>query len=386
MPINPKSNPPYPPLFKPTRQNPKSQGRRSFLQTSAAALSCMALSSCGWKLAEVKATPNLSGSGDKKSLDIYTWAGYTDDALLKRFTAETGIKVRADVYGSNDEMLAKIQASGGGEYSIIYPSDYTVGRMVELDLLAELDHSRLNGLENLFPRFRNPSADPELRHSIPTAWGTTVLIFNSEKLSPPPEDWNYLWEYQKQLSGRMTLLDDVREVMGATLKSLGYSYNSTDPQQLRQAYEKLSLLKPAIANFSTDAWQDLIIAGDLLLAMSYSSDAIKVVQENNKLQYVIPRSGSSVWTDTLVIPKTARNPDGAYAWINFLLQPDVAAQICERLKFATPNEAGFNQLPPQVRNNPGMFPPEEVLQKCESVAQIGQVAETYDRYWTQLRT
>jgi len=346
----------------------------------------MVLSGCGWKLAEVKATGQSPSSSNKKVLDIFTWAGYIDDALLKRFKNETGIDARFNVYGSNEEMLGKIQASGGGEYSIIYPSDYIVSQMAELGLVSELDHSRLQGLTNLFPRFQNPPADPGLRYSVPTAWGTTVLIYNTERLKSQPEDWNFLWEHQQELAKQMTLLDDPREVLGATLKMLGYSYNSSDPEHIRQAYEKLVALKPAIASFTTDAWQNQILAGDLLLAMGYSADANKLSRQNNKLQYVIPRSGSSVWMDTIVIPKTAPNPEGAYAWINFMLQPDVAAQICERLSFATPNQVAYNQLSPQVRNNTGLFPPEELLQKCESIAQVGEFVEVYDRYWTRLRS
>lgn len=368
--------------------NSKLSGRRRFLQTSAAALSGLALSGCGWKLADVKAEARPPSSADKKSLYIYTWSGYTDEALLKRFSDETGIRVRADVFGSNEEMLAKIQASGGGEYSIIYPSDYTVSKMAELGLVSELDRSRLKGLDNLFPRFQNPTADPGLRYSVPIAWGTTVLIYNAQQLQPPPEDWEYLWQNKEKLSKRMTLLDDPREVIGAVLKMLGYSYNSTEPGQLKQAYEKLAQLKPSIASFTADAWQTQILAGDLLLAMCYSSDAIKLIRENNSkdLQYVIPRSGSSVWMDTMVIPKTARNPEGAYAWLNFMLQPDVAAQVCERLSFATPNQVAFNQLSPKLSSNPGLYPPDALLQKCQSIAQVGKFSEVYEAYWTRLRS
>ncbi len=362
--------------------------RRRFLVASAAALSGLTLSSCGWTLAKVSGAPIKTTAADRKVLYIYTWAGYTDDDLLKRFNDETGIKVVADVFGSNEEMLAKIEAAGGGEYSIIYPSDYTVSKMVEKALLTELDHSLLIGLDNLFSRFRDPIADPGLRYSVPMAWGATGLIYNSQKLNIAPLDWDYLWAHKQDLSKRMTLLDDVREVLGATLKMLGYSYNSTDPQEIKQAYEKLTQLKPAIASFKTDAWQNEILSGDLLLAMCFSSDANKVIQEDkdNKLQFVVPHSGSSIWTDTLVIPKTARNVEGAYAWINFILQPDVAAQLCERLRFAPPNEAAYNQLPPEIRNSPSLFPPESILAKCESIAPLEQVAEVYDNYWTRLKS
>jgi spermidine/putrescine transport system substrate-binding protein len=341
----------------------------------------MALSSCGWKLGSVQSSP---GPLPPTKMYIYTWANYTDDELIKSFSEQTGIEVIADVFGSNEEMLAKIQAGGSSAYSIIYPSEYMVRKMIELDMLAELDHSRLSIINQLFEQFQNPDYDPGNRHSVPVSWGTTGLIYNTEKLKQPPEDWSYLWEYQKVLSRRMTLLEDVREVMGAVLRMLGYSYNSTDPKQIQQAYEKLKALKPAIASFTTDAWRPQILTGDLLVAMCYSSDATEVIEEDDNLQYVLPKSGSSLWTDTLVIPKFAPNPQGAYAWINFVLQPSVSAGLCERLSFATPSRAAFDILPEEIRTNTSLFPPESALKNCESVAPVGNATELYENLWTQL--
>ncbi|WP_373528279.1 spermidine/putrescine ABC transporter substrate-binding protein [Nostoc sp.] len=355
--------------------------RRKFLK-GVAALSSLSLASCGWRLGQVRA--NSTTSGQRDQLYIYTWTQYTDKQLLKTFSAQTGMKVLADVYDSNDVMLAKLQASGGGTYSIIYPSDYMVQKMVNKGLLTEINHDRLIGLENLFPRFDNPSYDPNNRYSIPFNWGTTGLLYNSEKIKDAPQDWDYLWQNQKQLNQRMTLLNDVREVMGATLRMLGYSYNSKNEAEIKQAYEKLKVLKPAIARFDTDAWQNQILAGDLLLAMCYSADAVKISQENPKLKYVIPRSGSSLWTDTIVIPKTAPNLAGAYAWINMILQPEVAATISERLNLSTPNKAGFEQLPKKIQNNANLFPSESILANCERISPAEQFEEIYERYWTEL--
>lgn len=356
--------------------------KRRQLLKGVAALSSLSLAGCGWRLAQVRA--NSTTSGQRDQLYIYTWTQYTDNQLLKTFSTQTGMKVLADVYDSNDVMLAKFQASGGGTYSIIYPSDYMVQKMVNKDLLTEINHDRLIGLENLFPRFYNPSYDPKNRYSIPFNWGTTGLIYNSEKIKDAPKDWEYLWQNQEKLKKRITLINDVREVMGATLRMLGYSYNSKNEAEIKEAYEKLKLLKPAIARFDTDAWQNQILAGDLLLAMCYSADAVRISQENPKLKYVIPQSGSSLWTDTIVIPKTAPNLAGAYAWINMILQPEVAAQISERLNVSTPNSAGFEQLPKRIQNNANLFPSESLLANCERITPVGQFEEVYERYWTEL--
>lgn len=356
--------------------------RRQFIQSTASAVSGLALSSCGWTLAQVRQTAAQPSSSNK--LYIYTWSNYTDEDLLKSFQEQTGIEVIPSVFDSNEAMLAKIRAGGGSEYSIISPSDYMVRQMIEIGLLSELDHNRLEGLNNLLPRFQNPIYDPGNRYSIPISWGTTGLVYNTQKLKQAPTDWSYLWDNQKELAQRITLINDVREVMGATLRMLGYSYNSTEPEQVKQAYEKLAALKPAIATFTSDAWRDQLVAGDLWLAMGYSADAIKTADENPNLKYVIPRSGTSLWTDTMVIPKSAPNPEAAYAWLNFILQPSIMAQVCYRLKFATPNQAAIEQLPPDIRSNPNLFPPESLLDKCERIVPLGQFGEVYDRYWTQL--
>lgn len=364
-------------------QEPLRNSRRQFLKYSTLALSGLALSSCGWTLADVKPAPGLGGSTDE--LYIYTWAGYTDDELLNRFREETGIRAIADVFDSNEAMLARLQAGGGGGYSIIYPSEYMVQQMIQLGMLQELDPTKVTGLDYLFPRFRDPIYDPENRHSIPMSWGTTGLIYNRSKLAKAPEDWDYLWDNSQELARRMTLLNDVREVMGASLRSLGYSYNATEPEKIKAAYEKLRRLKPAIASFTSDAWRTQILTGDLYLAMCYSADANEVMEESDELDYVLPASGSSLWIDTLAIPKTAPNVEGAYAWINFMSQPDVAARICQRLSFATPSETAYSLLPPDFRNNRSLFPPESVLERCEGLEPVGEeVSEIYDRYWTLL--
>ncbi|HEY9625178.1 MAG TPA: spermidine/putrescine ABC transporter substrate-binding protein [Crinalium sp.] len=365
---------------------PLSKTRRRFLQVAGAALSSMALASCRQGgLADVQSgTTTSPSSGASDTLHVYSWSGYFDDELLNNFREATGIKVIADIFDSNETMLAKLQAGGGNNYSIIYPSDYMVQQMIELKMLTELDKSKLTVLDGLLDKFKNPVYDPNNTHSVPAVWGTTGLVYNSEKVNPAPTDWDYLWQNKNKLSRRLTLFNDVREVMGATLRSLGYSYNSTNPKEIEAAYKKLLELKPAITNFTTDGWRDQLLTGDLWIAMGYSSDAIGVIDENPKIKYVVPSSGSSLWTDTMAIPKTAPNVEAAYAWINYTLEPKNAAVITERLKFATASKKAIDLLPADLKANTNLFPSASVLSKCEGVAPIGNAVEIYDRYWTQL--
>ncbi|MBD2021868.1 spermidine/putrescine ABC transporter substrate-binding protein [Leptolyngbya sp. FACHB-36] len=350
-------------------------------------LSGLALSSCGWTLAEVKSDVGDVSDHQPASneLYIYTWSSYFDDELLDGFQKQTGIKVIADTFESNEVMLATLRAGKGAAYSVIYPSDYTVAKMISLKMLRELDRSRLPGLSNLLPRFQNSITDPGNRYHVPFSWGTTGFTYDSEQLSPGPDGWSYLWQTQDKLSRRMTLMSDLREVMGGVLRSIGYSYNSTNPAEIQQAYEKLVQLKPQIVTFNTDAWRDQLIAGDLVLSMGFSSDALTVMSEDARLRYVIPATGTSVWSDTLVIPKTAPNPKAAYAWINYLLEPAIAAKVTERLLFATPNQAAYEQLPAALQKNEVLFPPESVLARCEGIVPVSSDTEAlYERYWTQL--
>lgn len=366
--------------------------RRQFLLGSAAALSSVVLTNCARSLGTGAATDTPSSessgsptAGDPKTLYIYSWSSYIDNNLLQAFEAKTGIKAVADIFDSNETMLAKLQAGGGNQYSIVYPSDYMVTQMVEANLLTPIDKPLLQGLDQLNPKWDSPVYDPDNAHSIPYAWGTTGLLYDPEKLGTEITDFSDLWQNQDKLSRQITLLNDVREVMGATLKSLGYSYNSTKPEEIEAAYARLAELKPSIASFLTNGWEEQLGSGDLLVSMAYSGDALNLIDENPSLTFAIPQTGTSLWTDTIVIPQTAPNVDAAYEWINFSLNAENSAKLVERLKFSTPNQAAFDKLSADLKNNEKLFPPEQLLSKCEGIAPLPQeTSDLYDRYWTQL--
>lgn len=356
--------------------------RRRFLQRSAAVAAGLSLANCRQNFTG----PGTGGSGgDPNTLHIYTWANYVDDGLMAAFTERTGIRVVVDIFDSNESMLTKMQAGGGAAYSILYPSDYVVSEMVEAGLLASIDHGRLVGLENLKQKWQNPAYDPGNAHSIPFNWGTTGLLYNREVTPGSPEDWAFLWDNKEALSRRITMLDDMRETLGVALKVLGYSYNSTDSAQIEAAYTKLRELQPHIAAFKTTGFENEILAGDLSVSMAYSSDAIALTLEDERLDYVIPTSGTSLWTDTLAIPSSAPNLDAAYQWINFVLEPEVAKGAVERLLFATANQAAFDLLPDEIRNNIHLYPPESVLARSEGIQSIDTASnDLFDRFWTEI--
>ncbi|MGB5975160.1 MAG: spermidine/putrescine ABC transporter substrate-binding protein, partial [Nodosilinea sp.] len=268
---------------------------------------------------------------------------------------------------------------------LIYPSDYMVSEMIDLGLLAELDQSRITGLDNLKTKWKDPAYDPNNTHSVPFCWGTTGLLFNREAAPGEPADWDYLWDNQTALSRRITMLDDMRETLGATLKSLGYSYNSNDPEEIEAAYNRLLELRPDIAAFKTTGFENELLGGDLSVSMAYSSDAIALTLEDERMEYIIPSSGASLWTDTLAIPAAAPNVDAAYQWINFMLDPEVAGAAVERLFFATANQAAFDLLPDDIQTNEDLYPAESVLAKSEGIVAVDTAStDLFDQFWTEV--
>ncbi|MEB3313814.1 MAG: spermidine/putrescine ABC transporter substrate-binding protein [Cyanobacteriota bacterium] len=360
-------------------------GRRRFLQAASGTVAALTLANCRTNLTGETTTPrNPSGDG-KDTLHIYTWSNYIDQDMVRSFTERTGLKVIFDIFDSNEVMLTKLQSGGGNAYSLIYPSDYMVSQMVDLAMLTALDADRLPGIKNLKSRWANPGYDPNNAHSVPFSTGTTGLIYNREATPGVPEDWEFLWQARPQISRRFTLLDDTREVLGATLKSLGYSYNTNDATQIEAAYRKLLALKPHIAAFKTGGFEDEILAGDLAVAMAYSADAIPLTRQDTNLAYQIPGSGTSLWTDTMAIPATAPNPEAAYQWINFMLEPEIARVTAERFFLGTVNQAAFEQLPPELKNNRDLYPEEEVLDRSEGIAPLATASnDLFDRFWTEI--
>ncbi|MFM7425144.1 MAG: PotD/PotF family extracellular solute-binding protein [Elainella sp.] len=368
--------------------------RRRFLQVATAAASGVLLTNCARALL-VNASTGTAGqtagatgntqAASGATLRIFTWANYTDDQLLREFREKTGIRAIVDTYDSNETMLAKMQAGGGKAYSIVYPSDYMVEEMRKLNLLANLDRSRLVGLDQLMPKWQNPAYDRENAHSIPAVWGTTGLVYDPARIGQEIKGWDYIWDNRDQLNRRITMIQDPREVLGAVLSFLGHSYNSTKPEEIRAAYEKLLEIKPTIASFMTNGWEDQLASGDLSVSMAYSQDAIALMAESPNLKYVVPATGSSLWTDTMVIPRTAPDADAAYAWLNFMLEPENSARMVERLKISTPNAAAFDKLPEALQRDENLFPSKAVLAKSEGIIPLPpEVTALYDQYWTRL--
>ncbi|PZU95849.1 MAG: ABC transporter substrate-binding protein [Pseudanabaena sp.] len=376
--------------------------RRKFLKHAALATSALAgasgLGACGIFEEGNQTSDESEGEDivrpvtqDKGTLYIYGWATYVDNTeVFEGFTKETGIKVVGDAYDSNEVMLAKLEASGGRSgYSVIYPSDYMVTQMRYLKLLQPLNKKLLPNLKNISNEFLNLPHDPNAVFSVPVSLGTTGIAYNVKAIESiigeEPTDWNYLWDHKDQL--RITLVNDPREVMGMALHISGGSYNSTEPEKIEQAFLKLRELMPAIANFTTDAWRDPLASGDLMMCMAFSGDAISLARQDPNIKYFLPNSGTSIWTDTVAIPRGASNIEGAHAWINYIMQPEIAAKISDANSFGTTNKLAKAMIPDDLKAIAALEPSAAIVARSGRISKLEpEVLQIYDGYWTRLIT
>ena len=332
-------------------------------------------------LSIVLAALTVSSVGEQKRLHVFTWANYVGDEIRAGFENEFGVRVIVDVFASNEDLLAKLM-SGASGYDVIMPSDYMVAIMIKEKLLAALDLSTISNYQNISARFLGRDFDPENRYSIPYTWGTAGIGYDSTVVHPPPDSLSILWD--KRYSGKFSMLDDQRETIGVALKLLGHSVNSTDLNALKAAKAKLIEQKPLVKQYKNEA-DEILGSGDVVMAHCWSGDAFRAAARRPNIKYVIPKEGATQFIDTVCIPASAPHKAIAAQFINYLLRPEINAKVTEFTKYGTCVPAARNYLPETVRNNPGIYPSEDVLNKLESIRDLGEFTRNYDRAWTELK-
>ncbi|WP_249869532.1 ABC transporter substrate-binding protein [Oceanobacillus saliphilus] len=313
----------------------------------------------------------VAGFSGGNTLTVFNWGDYIDEELIDLFEEETGITIVYETFDSNEAMMTKIQ-QGGTTYDVAVPSEYMVEKMVEEDLLIELDHSKLPNMQYMDERFMDLPFDQGNTYSVPYFWGTVGIIFNPTLL-PEGEvisGWNDLWD--PALENQILLIDGAREIIGMGLNSLGYSLNDTDPQHLQQALAKLKELTPNVKAIVGDENKMLMANNEAAIAVGWSGDAADIMWENEAIDYVVPEEGSNLWFDNFVIPKTARNVDAAHVFINFLMDPEVAAQNTEYVSYSTPNKEALKYMPEDMVHDERFYPEPELTERLEVYENLGQ--------------
>jgi len=310
------------------------------------------------------------GYAGDNTLIVYNWGDYIDSELITMFEKQTGLKVIYQTFDSNEAMMAKI-AQGGTTFDVAVPSEYAVSKMKEEGLLLPLDHKKLPNLKYIDPRFLNLSFDPNNRYSVPYFWGTVGIVYNRDMLGGKKiTSWNDLWD--KDLRNQILLVDGAREVMGMALNSLHYSLNDTNKAHLEEAKRKLDALTPNVKAIVGDEIKMLIANEEAAVGVVWSGDAAEMIAENDKLDYVVPKEGSNLWFDNMVIPKTAKNIDGAHQFINFMLDPKHAAQNAEYVGYSTPNKKALEYLPKEIVDDKRFYPDFDSIEHLEVYENLGK--------------
>jgi spermidine/putrescine-binding protein len=320
--------------------------------------------------------------GFPPTLHYFTWSDYVGPEILAEFERREQVRVVVDVFSSNEELLAKLQ-SGATGYDVAVPSDFMVAIAMQLGLLEELDHSAIPNADRLNPHLQGLSFDPTRRYSVPYLWGTVGIGYDSEVIRDPPDSWAVLWD--PQYKGRISMLNDQREVFGATLRLMGQSLNSTDRSVIEAAKGKLMEQKPLVKTYTSDHYDQLLATGEVVLAHGWGGPIARAMRERPSIRYVVPKEGGTIWADCLVVLKTARHKDLAMRFVNFLLDPQVAARTSERLLFAAAPAAVRDLVSPAVRQNPAVYPPDDIVRRLEWLNDVGDAVRAYDRAWTELK-
>ncbi len=318
---------------------------------------------------------------------VYNWGEYLDPEVINIFEEETGIEVVYDEYETNETMYPKV-ASKAAEYDVVCPSDYMIQKMIENNLLAEIDFDQVPNIKNIDPNYIKQSRDfdPENKYSVPYCVGTVGILYNKTMVDEPVDSWDILWN--DKYKDNILMQDSVRDAFMVALKKLGYSMNSTDSEELEEAKQALIDQKPLTQAYVVDQVRDKMIGNEAAIGVIYSGEAIYTQRENSDLEYVIPKEGTNVWIDSWCILKDAPNKENAEKFINFLCRPDIALMNFEYITYSTPNTEARKLIEDDdIRNSTIAFPDLSQYKNLETFRYLGEDADhLYNELWKEVKS
>lgn len=318
-------------------------------------------------------------------VNVFNWEDYIDESVLQQFEQETGIHVNYMRFTTNEDMMVQVEANPGA-FDVVFPSDYMVERMLNKDLLAEINYDNIPNAKYILESLQNPAYDPEGKHSIPYMWGTVGILYNTRMVEEPVDSWGILWD--EKYAGSVFMMDSIRDSMGVTLKYLGYSMNTRDIVALEATKQKLIEQKQAgiVKAYQVDETKDKMVAGEAALALMWSGDAQYAIDLNPDLAYAVPMEGSNVWVDPMVIMKNAKNMENAEKFVDFLCRPDIAQKNCEEIWYSSPNTGAIDLMGEEYSANPVMNPSQDVIDRCEFFNDIDETfMPIYNALWKEVK-
>ena len=329
-----------------------------------------------------------SSTGENGEVIVYNWGEYLDPETIELFEEETGINVIYDEFETNEIMYPKVEA-GASEYDVICPSDYMIQKMLENDLLAELNFDNLpNAKANIGAQYWEQSKefDPENKYSVPYCWGTVGILYNKTMVDDAVNSWSILWN--EKYKDNILMQDSVRDAFMVGLKLNGYSMNSTNTAELETAKNSLIQQKPFVQAYVVDQVRDKMIGNEAAIGVIYSGEAIYTQRENPDLEYVIPKEGTNVWIDSWVISKNAPNKENGEKFIDFMCRPEIALMNFNFITYSTPNDAARELIEDEdIRNSSIAFPDLSQYDNLETFQYLGEEADRiYNDLWKEVKS
>ena len=319
-------------------------------------------------------------------VNVYNWFDYIDDSVLEQFEAETGIHVNYICFTTNEEMMVKLD-SDRGKFDVAFPSEYCIQRLINNDMLLELDFSKIPNFSYIRENLLNPSYDPGNAHSVPYMCGTLGILYNTKKVDEADvHSWSVLWN--EKYKGQVLMMDSIRDAMAIGLKYLGYSLNSADYMEVRAATDLLISQKQNgfVMAYGLDEFKEKMAMGDGALAVVYSGDAEFAIELSDDLAYVIPDEGSNIWVDGAVIPKDARNVENAYKFIDFLCRPDIAQKNVEAIWYMSVNTGAIEAMGEEYSSLYVLNPTDEEIARCEYYNDLDATSTViYNTLWQEVK-
>ena len=337
----------------------------------------------GYECLIVSSNTVMASEETKKSLIIYNWEEYIGSKTIAGFEKKTGISVKEVFFKDEEETLGAVQSEPGA-YDLVVTSDDMVREMREARLLSKLEVSKIPNLKHIYKKYLNLPHDPEQKYSVPYLWGTTGIAVNKKYITGNSNSWKVLFD--ERYKGKIAVLSDGFEVMGNALKVMGLSINTIDPEKLAEAKELLLKQKPLLRGYlDVVTIRKMMINEELWAAQIYSGEGLIAADENENIEYVIPKEGASIYIDLFVLLRDARNKDEAHLFLNYILRPEVNAKIASELWYATANEAANPLVDAEVIESPAVYPPPEVLARCEFYKDLGAATAIVNRIWNDVQ-
>ena len=355
---------------------------KSFTASRRSILKGLGAAAIGISLVDKKSS---AWAKEEPKLNFYNWDTYIGETTLPDFTKATGIDVNMSLFATNDELFAKLRAGNPG-FDVIVPGSEFVERMIKANLLEPLDHAKIPNIKNIAPEFvKDAPFDPGRKYSLPYTWLVIGIGYRKSKVEETPDSWKWLFD-SDTYKGRIAVMSDASELFRNCFKYLGQSINSDSPELIKKAEAILAKQKPNIKSFHEDNGQDLLLSGEVDVVMEYNGDIAQVMIEDDDLNFVVPKEGAMKQSDTLAIPKGAPHPENATEFINFIFDPKVGAEISKTIKYPSPNAAAVALMPDSYKDNPVIFPPAEIMAKCEYPRYLGpEFTRLLDEAMTRLR-